>query len=225
MDLLERYHSRIHDKAGHLGNSEILTPALTSRLHTFLLDTDVTYSNVKTELRIKKNKLALPMQSNAHGRKPESNPLDSLHLKRITVERFNGDYKKWPNFKSIFCQFFHDNTQLNDLTKFFRLDEHIEKDSEAYNLISGFDRVSDNYQLAWNQLYLTYDNKRKLVDEMISGFIDMPLMPSATRGNMMIIINAINHLTKSLIRYEEVKVEGWDPILVNLLMRKLDTET
>lgn len=41
----------------------------------------------------------------------------------------------------------------------------------------------------------------------------------------MVIINAVNHLTKSLVRYDEVHVEHWDPIIVNLLIRKLDKET
>lgn len=41
----------------------------------------------------------------------------------------------------------------------------------------------------------------------------------------MVIIKAVNHLTKSLIGYEEAKVQHWDPIVVNLLLRKLDNET
>lgn len=222
LDLLENYWTRVHHKANALEDSQMLPPFYLSQLQSYMLETDDLYSEVKTALRTRKNKKALPSASN---NRTEPNPLDNVALKRVTVERFNGDYKKWPNFKSKFCQFFHDNSALPTLTKFFRLDEHIEVNSEPYNLISGYDRVADNYQVAWEQLCATYDNKRKLVDEIISSFIDLPPMPSATRGNLMVVINAINHLTKALVRYEEVKVDGWDPILVNLTLRKIDTET
>lgn len=170
----------------------------------------------KTDIRIRQAQLA-----------PETQQRATVSVNRVPnpLENFNSEYKKWPNFKSQFFQFFHDNESLDTGSKFFRLDEHIEKDTEPYNLIIGYDRIPANYGLAWEQLCATYDNKRKLVDELISSFIDLPPMPSATRGNLMIIINAVNQMTKSLVRYEEMKVESWNPIVVNLLMRKLDTET
>lgn len=223
IELLEKYLERIYNKATIMENSDVLPPSYQCRMQDYLLDVDDLYMMVKTEILVRQAELE-PMATRADHRH-RTNPLDNLQLKRVTVERFGGEYKKWPNFKSKFCQFFHDNVEIDDLTRFFRLDEHIEKDSEAYNLISGFERVAENYKHAWYQLCTTYDNKRKLVEETINSFLDVAPMQSATRGNLMIIINTINHLTKSLLRYEETKVQHWDPIIMSIALRKLDGET
>lgn len=224
-EMLDQYHQRIANKAHIVENSDILTPQLECAFNEYMLSVDEEYMEIKSEILTQLNRLKGQGRPAAGSDIGNHNPLNDLALKRIQVERFAGDYKKWPNFKSKFEQFIHNNTQISEATKFYRLDEHIERDTEPYQLIAGFDRVEANYALAWGQLCATYDNKRKLVDEMINSFIDLPPMPSATRGNLMVIINATNHLTKSLVRYDEVKVQHWDPIIVNILMRKLDKET
>lgn len=224
-EMLDQYHQRIANKAHIVENSDILTPQLECAFNEYMLSVDEEYMEIKSEILTQLNRLKGQARPTVGSDIGNHNPLSDLALKRIQVERFAGDYRKWPNFKSKFEQFFHNNTQIGEATKFYRLDEHIERDTEPYQLIAGFDRVEANYALAWGQLCATYDNKRKLVDEMISSFVDLPPMPSATRGNLMVIINATNHLTKSLVRYDEVKVQHWDPIIVNILMRKLDRET
>lgn len=50
-------------------------------------------------------------------------------------------------------------------------------------------------------------------------------MKAARRDELMIVVNEINNLIGSLSRYDEVGVQHWDPILANLLLRKIDEET
>lgn len=224
VEMLEKYYKRIYDRVKMM--EEIEMPAnYGTAYNEYLQGIDERYMQIKAELVRNVNRLSANAQPTERSATGTRNPLDDLQLQRVRIERFAGDYRKWPNFKSKFEQFFHHNAAVPNATKFFRLDEHIENDSEPYQLIAGFERVAENYNMAWEYLCGTYDNKRKLVDEIINNFIDLPPMPSATRGNLMVIINAVNHLTKSLIRYEEVMVQHWDPIIVNLLLRKLDNET
>lgn len=222
--MLDEYYKRIMNKSQMIDSIEEMPERYLNMYQDYMFGIDDQYMAIKTEITTYINRLKRSQQSTVNSATGMRNPLDDLSLQRIRIERFSGDYKKWPNFKSKFEQFFHNNTGITDAAKFFRLDDHLEHDSEAYQLIAGFERVGENYQLAWQQLCTTYDNKRKLVDETIGNFVDIPKMPSATRGNLMVIINAVNHLTKSLVRYE-VHVEHWDPIIVNLLLRKLDKET
>lgn len=204
---------------------EVIPERYTNVYQDYMFGVDDQYMAIKTEITTFINRLKRSDQSTAISATEIRTPLDDLSLHRIKIERFSGDYKKWLNLNSKYAQFLHNNTGITDAAKFFRLDGHIEHDSEVYQLISGFDRVGENYNPAWQQLCATYDNKRELVDETISNFIDLPKMSSATRGNLLVIINAVNHLSKSLVRYDEVYVEHWDPIIVHLILRKLDKET
>lgn len=140
------------------------------------------------------------------------------------IRLVDGDYKKWSNFKSSFEQFFHTNNTLSQQEKFYYLDAHLKPNSEPYNAISGYARIAENYVPAWDHLCEVYDNNRKLVEDMVTHYIDFPPINGASRNNLMAMINATNHITASLPKFK-IKVEEWDAIMVPILVRKLDQET
>lgn len=147
----------------------------------------------------------------------------SVKMRRLNIERFSGDFSKWPKFKELFEEFVHNNVKLADVTKFLRL-ALIQPDSEASQTISGFTRVGANYQAAWEQLCQTYDNSRKLVEDLVGNFLDLAPISVPTRSAMVTLINSTNHLVASLPKYD-IAVNHWDPIVVQILTRKLDNET
>lgn len=188
-----------------------------------MLDADALHLEIKTFVRQRQTELSPASKQAASGSgRSRHNPADELSLQRIQIERFPGDSTKWPNFKCKFEQFFHNNDSISDGTKYIRLDALIEKDTEPYNRIKGITRDPENYRSAWDLLCRTYANKRKLVDDMINSFIDLPPMRTATRDELMVVVNEVNNLTGSLARYDEVGVQHWDAILVNLVLRKID---
>lgn len=144
--------------------------------------------------------------------------------RHFEVEKFGGDFQKWPKFKEMFETFVHNNERKAAVAKFLRLDQSLVPDSEAAQTISGLPRTGDKYSVAWEQLCRAYDNKRKLVEDLIDRFLDFPAIKRPTRESLVSLINGTNHLLGSLPNYD-ICVSQWDSIVSALLMRKLDTAT
>lgn len=223
-ELLGKYHQRIVSRAEALETSEVLTPEYESEVTQFLLDVDELYTEIKTKVLVRQRELAAPERAATNAVR-ETNPLDQLALKRLSFERFAGDELKWPNFRAKFEQFFHNNTSLDAMTKFLRLDDCIEINSEAYKSIFGIERVPENYLPTWQKLVDKYENPRRQIDAILNKFIDTPAIASATRDNIVSLSNAITSTTTSLARYESLNIASWDAIFVNLALRKLDRES
>lgn len=223
-EMLGTYYQRIAVKAEQLEASEVLTPAFESALHEFLLEVDDTYATIKTAVLINMNNVSASQQpTNASVR--ERNVLDQIALKPISFERFDGDEDRWSNFKAKWLQFFHNNPNMDNLTKFLRLDAYIEKNSEAYQAISGIERLPEHYNAAWQHLVSVYDDPQRIINKYINRFIDKAPITTPTRNAIIDLLNAINHLTASLQQYPDLNVSSWDALIVNLAVRKLDDET
>lgn len=150
-----------------------------------------------------------------------SNAFQDVRVKKVEIEKFSGVQSKWPAFKSSFLDCFHNNASMSGGVKFYHLMAHLETDSEAYNTIGSMNRTDENYEAAWKTLCDTYDNERVIVDDIVQSFIDMPAMNTPSRTGFIAMLNKTNNLLYSLPKYN-VKVEHWDPILVSLIVRKLD---
>lgn len=162
-------------------------------------------------------------QSTMHS--TESNIHHEIKVKRVEIEKFSGDNKKWPQFKSSFEECFHRRTDISGASKFYHLMAHLEENSEAYLTVSGIDRTDANYSSAWKMLCDAYDNERKIVNDIVLSFIDMPSCNERpNRAELIALINRTNNLIQSLPKYG-IEVQHWDPILVPLLIRKLDGES
>lgn len=59
---------------------------------------------------------------------------------------------------------------------------------------------------------------------MISSFLDIPRITSPSRNQLMSLIMKTNQLVESLREFG-IRTEHWDPILVTILVRKLDAES
>lgn len=89
----------------------------------YLLGIDERYMQIKAELSRNVNRLSANAQPTETSATRMRNPLDDLQLQRVKIERFAGDYREWPNFKSKFEQFFRNNAAIPSATKFSLLDE------------------------------------------------------------------------------------------------------
>ena len=152
------------------------------------------------------------------------NSVPELKVKKIEIEKFDGNEEKWTQFKTCFEDCFHNRSDMTGSTKFYHLVAHLEPNSEAYNTISGMPRTDEMYDIAWRTLVDAYENKRKIVNRIVLSFIDMPSVDTPTRQALIGLINQTNNLLNSLPTYG-IHVQHWDPILVPLLLRKLDGES
>lgn len=109
-------------------------------------------------------------------------------VKKIEMEKFDGNEEKWTRFKTGFKDCFHNRSDMTGSTKY------------------------------------AYENKWEIVNRIVLSFIDMPSIDTPTRQALLGLISQTNNLLNSLPTYG-IHVQHWDPILVPLLLRKLDGES
>lgn len=226
LKVAERYYNRLTELIERLSLNPPFKPLEQLDNNRIIEEADKIYDGLKFEIE---SRLATcretfaaavaPVEQNRTHHRDESNLNQNQR-----IEPFAGNFQKWPNFRSKFVQFVHSNERLTDLEKFLKLDECLILDSEAYNTISGYNRVADNYAAAWEDLCTRFDNKRKTVEECILRFMDAPQSRYQSRATIILMINSINYLTKMLPRFN-VDVSTWGPILVPIAQRKMDGRT
>lgn len=73
---------------------------------------------------------------------------NDVKMDRMSIERFGGDFDKWPKFKDEFLNFV-DKTNKSNTEKMLRLKNYLVRNSLPYELIDGFQTVGENYEAAW----------------------------------------------------------------------------
>lgn len=141
-----------------------------------------------------------------------------MHVKlpRMEIPKFAGDIRKWRNFYDMFGKLVHENTKLSDIEKFTFLRTYLE--GEPLKLISHFEVTAATYAMAWDTLKARYNNVRWLVDAEIDFLIEGKV--STIRELHDNTREAIYNLTAL-----GVKTDDWDPILVRVMMKKLDSKS
>lgn len=141
-----------------------------------------------------------------------------MHVKlpKMEIPKFSGDIRKWRNFYDMFGKLVHEKAQLSDIEKFTFLRTYLE--GEPLKLISHFEVTAATYKMAWDTLIARYNNVRWLVDAEIDFLIEGKV--STVRELHDNTREAIYNLTAL-----GVKTESWDPILVRVMMKKLDSKS
>lgn len=141
-----------------------------------------------------------------------------FRLPTIAVPTFNGEYHSWPSYKNSFQHLVADNLTLSN---------HYLKGSltgDAKRLIQHYDLVEANYAAAWQKLMSRYDNKKLLVNNNLKSLIHHPGQTKETASQLRLLIDTFSDCLNGL-RTLDVSTEGWDPIIVHLLIEKLSVET
>lgn len=147
--------------------------------------------------------------------------VSELQMRAVKMESFSGDYMQWTVFKSFFENYYH-NATITDSMKMYMLRSYLVKDSEPYNLISGFEATAENYNIAWQLLCGTYDDERKILEAHFLAFLDMPKVDqNPTRRALMDLVTKTRTLLNSMPKYG-VDTSHWGVCIVPILMRKLD---
>lgn len=146
------------------------------------------------------------------------NIMNEVKFEKIRIASFDGQYQKWPQFKRIFETYFH-NTNASNSAKMVHLLNHLE--GEPQNLISGLDPRGENYDIAWRTICDAYDDERKILDAMITKFLDIPRVQIPTRASLMHLVTSTKNLIEPMQTYN-VNTESWGVWIVPIIVRKLD---
>lgn len=155
------------------------------------------------------------------GHRPAAAPTSKAQARlNAKIVSFSGEWEDWPNFKALWTEYYHNCDDLTKLDLMIKLDEFIVPRSEPFSLIASYDRsLPEAYDVAWNRLCATYDNRRRQVDDVIEKFILMPKVED-NRAGYLIVQSHITSLLEALPRFG-VNVTTWDPILMHIIEKKL----
>ncbi|XP_047036854.1 uncharacterized protein LOC124642458 isoform X2 [Helicoverpa zea] len=151
---------------------------------------------------------------------PRQNANNFRKLPQITIKEFSGanilDYLPFINmFKAVIDS----DTSLSLCQKLYYLRSFLT--GEALCLIQNLPLTEVNYSEALKLLENRYNNEPMIINHHINTLIDLPKCTAADLRSLVASANV--HLTalKSL----NMPVEAWGPIMVNILLRKVDSET
>lgn len=142
---------------------------------------------------------------------------NSLPLPKITIPKFSGDYIKWTPFFDLFSQLV-DSQQIPTAQKMWYLKSTL--GGEAEKLISHLSATAENYAIAWKLLQERYNNQRVIVATLIKQLLDQPTAAPSDAS-----IKQLHDTTQECLhalKNSGIDTTSWDPILLHILVKKLD---
>lgn len=151
----------------------------------------------------------------------QSNNKSNIKLKSIDIPAFNGDYKKWISFKKMFDSLVHKCKYFIKLQKMHYLKSCLV--GEAERIISQYDVTEQSYDAAYAAITDRFHNEVILVDTHIISILAQPDLITESSGGLKELMDVTTEMRalKSL----GIDTDTWDPILLLLLVQKLDSAT
>ncbi|XP_055836638.1 uncharacterized protein LOC129905223 [Episyrphus balteatus] len=144
----------------------------------------------------------------------------TMKLPKIELPKFDGNYLNWRQFYDLFKQLIHDQP-IPPAQKLYFLRANVTGD--AHSLIQHFQPTDKNYDVAWKTLVDRFDNRRLLLTAQLTKMLSQsPAIGTASS------INRMHDTTKEgmqAISNLGFDTSSWDPIIVHLILQKLDKES
>ncbi|XP_065356502.1 uncharacterized protein LOC135950906 [Calliphora vicina] len=157
---------------------------------------------------------------------PQTNPIGTrtsfIKLPPCEIDTFTGSYEEWPSFRDLFTTACIENNEIPKAQKLFYL--RVKTSGSAGAIVKRYTLCDENFDHAWNALKSRYDNKRVLVDNKLKVLFNIPVATSENSESIQKIHSTVTDCLTSL-KALNVKVEGWDPILIYLVSTKLPDDT
>lgn len=215
----EEHEGLCHSLSTDLQHHEYFKTRTFERCHAF-------YVHAKAKLltqRDDRDAPVIPSRSEASGAGLPSGLSRHLGvLPRITLPQFSGDYQEWKSYCDLFSSLVRDNMDLSPVEKMHYLKTSLR--GEAARLVSNLSVSGDHFEIAWETLVSRYENKRLLVSTHLDRLVNMkPLKARSAQGLSAFLAN----ITESLgaLKALGCLVQYWDPLLLHLLVRLLDSES
>lgn len=173
-------------------------------------------------------KIAPPVQSTAHLDNTIARNTSTLgihtgvRLPQIALPEFNGDYRVWLSFKSIFVSMIHESTELCDVQKFHYLKTALK--GEAAKLIESLTITNENYLIAWETITKRYSNEYLLKKRHIQALMEYPRLNEASAAAIHGLVDEFEQRMKILKQLGE-RTEHWGAFIVHWMCSKLDIQT
>ena len=141
---------------------------------------------------------------------------------KVEIPEFHGNYNKWVSFRDLYMETVHSSKWLTKSQKMQLLKTKLKGEPEK--LVQHLTISADNYDSCWDILCNRYENKRLLCSSFINAILGLPNIQVAAASNLKKMHDTINECINGLTNIG-IDVSTWDPIIVHLLLPKLDTAT
>ncbi|KAF9413446.1 hypothetical protein HW555_008338, partial [Spodoptera exigua] len=160
-----------------------------------------------------RKKLQLHIWNNAHYEKTTP---------KIVIPDFHGNYHQWHTFKDLYLESVHNNPLLSKAQKMQHLKTKLK--GEAEKIVQHLGISAENYNSCWEIITHRYDNKRLLFTSYMNTLLNQPHSPEASAASIRklhdVTLECLNGLGNI-----GLDLTNWDPIIVHLLVQKLDKVT
>lgn len=146
---------------------------------------------------------------------------DAIGNIQNTWGTFNGDYSQWHSFRDRFKAAVHNNERLQPIFKFQYLKTAVTGSAERAMGI--WSLTEANYQRAWDRLCQVYEDDYLAVQTLINRLLRIPKMERANYRSLRNIIDTVHECLNQAANF--VEVDQWDPIIVFLVIDRLDLST
>ena len=141
-------------------------------------------------------------------------------LKPLEVPKFDGDPRKFIEFKELFENLIHNNCDLGNVQKMHRLKEALVGD--AAETARAFRLQDQAYPEAWAYLCLWYENKRGIIGSYLKDLFNIQKIRDRSGIRKLVMdFDAIIHSLNSC----DVNADQWSVLLSYHLRSRLDDQT
>lgn len=201
----DEFESKYHDIAGRLSRLTVKSPHITT-------------SDANTQNNLAQNpwsKLEFLLTKNLSAK-------SVTHLPSLPLEKFDGDYLKWPRFYNCFMKRVNDVVGLDEVEKLYFLRSCLQ--GAPLDLIDVLDVDTSSYKNALSLLKDRYERKRFLIDTHVRSLLDMKNLASPASKDLRNFLSTFDKHVEAL-RSLKRPVEHWDDLLVGIIRNKLDLAT
>lgn len=142
-----------------------------------------------------------------------------IKMPTIQVTPFDGDFEKWPEFRDMFRSLMN-KYQGDGVEKLTHLKNYLR--GPALDAIRHLSLENANYEAAWDELILTFENKNAIIDANLRKFLDIPIITASATSVRHALSTTRSCL--SVIQRFAIVVDTWDPMIVFMLKDKLCPE-
>lgn len=142
-----------------------------------------------------------------------------VKLPEISIPSFCGDISKWTSFIELFDALINKDSNMSNIQKFMYLKTYLK--GEPLKLIEALELTNSNYEIALDILKHRYENKLSIINNHINFILDYPNLTKCTAPSLRDLITNCQRNLQAL-KVLKCRVDEWDLLLVNILVRKLD---
>ncbi|CAB0037064.1 unnamed protein product [Trichogramma brassicae] len=144
---------------------------------------------------------------------------NSTHLAPINkYGDFSGDIQDWVRFRDTFREMVIERPNLPNIFKMNYLRNYVK--GEAAELLQKVPPGGDNFATAWRVLLSQYDNKRFLINKLMTKLMSLPAMTNDSATELMRVLNGVRNLLQALKALGSL-IDQWDHFTVFLTRSKI----